>query len=228
MYAPTRRNFIRQAACAALTASGLLNTIFDLRRLSAATIPAGTDYKALVCLFLFGGNDANNVIVPHDASGYAASYADAREASSRFLRPLFFRSRCRAATVAISVSIPTCLNCRPSLIKVAISGSSRMWGHSVAPSHAGSISSPQAGRPFRRKLFSHADQSVQWQTSVPDQPDFADRMGWDAWLMCCTRSMPGSQISLNIWIAGTNTLRSRKHRAALQRFVRWKRRSGRI
>src|SRR6267154_316945 len=76
MYSPTRRTFIRQAACAALTTSGILNTIFDLRRLSAATTDT-SDYKALVCLFLFGGNDANNVIVPHDASGYA-SYAAAR------------------------------------------------------------------------------------------------------------------------------------------------------
>ena len=77
MYAPTRRTFIRQAACAALTTTGLLNTIFDLRRLSAATYADTTDYKALVCLFLFGGNDANNVIIPHDNTGYA-SYAAAR------------------------------------------------------------------------------------------------------------------------------------------------------
>src|SRR5881394_1256730 len=72
----TRRTFIRQAACAALTTPGILNTIFDLRRLSAAPLDA-SDYKALICLFLFGGNDANNVIIPHDASGYA-SYAAAR------------------------------------------------------------------------------------------------------------------------------------------------------
>src|SRR5437764_14494262 len=77
MYAPTRRTFIRQAACAALTTSGLLNTIFDLRRLRAATYADTTDYKALVCLFLFGGNDANNVVIPHDNAGYA-SYAAAR------------------------------------------------------------------------------------------------------------------------------------------------------
>src|SRR5213595_1788866 len=77
MTAPTtRRSFIRQTACAALTTTGILNTIFDLRRLSAAPLDA-SDYKALVCLFLFGGNDANNVIVPHDANGYA-SYAAAR------------------------------------------------------------------------------------------------------------------------------------------------------
>jgi uncharacterized protein (DUF1501 family) len=71
MYSPTRRTFLRQAACAALGTTGLINTIFDLRKLSAATIPA-SDYKALVCLFLYGGNDANNVIVPHDNSGYAS------------------------------------------------------------------------------------------------------------------------------------------------------------
>ena len=55
----TRRTFIRQAACAALTTTGILNTIFDLRRLSAAPLDA-SGYKALVCLFLYGGNDANN------------------------------------------------------------------------------------------------------------------------------------------------------------------------
>ena len=64
MSASTRRTFIRQAACAALTTSGILNTIFDLRRLSAMTVPNGNDYRALICLFLYGGNDANNVIIP--------------------------------------------------------------------------------------------------------------------------------------------------------------------
>src|SRR5438309_1913788 len=77
MYAPTRRTFIRQTACAALSTSGLLNAIFDLRKLSAATIADASDYKALVCLFLFGGNDANNVLIPHDNAGYS-SYASAR------------------------------------------------------------------------------------------------------------------------------------------------------
>src|SRR4051794_29605886 len=72
----TRRTFIRQAGCAALGTAGILNTIFDLRKLSAATTDT-SDYKALVCLFLFGGNDANNCLIPHDAGGYG-SYAAAR------------------------------------------------------------------------------------------------------------------------------------------------------
>src|ERR1041385_7233457 len=77
MTSPPRRTFIRQAACAALTTTGILNTIFDLRRLSAAPLDTSDDYKALICLFLFGGNDANTVIVPHDNTGYP-SYAAAR------------------------------------------------------------------------------------------------------------------------------------------------------
>ncbi len=76
----TRRHFLRQAACAALGASGLVNTLWDLRRINAATAASGTpgDHKALVCLFLYGGNDGNNVLVPTDASDYAG-YAAARQ-----------------------------------------------------------------------------------------------------------------------------------------------------
>src|SRR5438105_15338752 len=76
MYSPTRRTFIRQAACAALGASALVGTILDLRKLNAATYPVAGDYKALVCVFLYGGNDSNNVIIPHDEAGYA-TYAAA-------------------------------------------------------------------------------------------------------------------------------------------------------
>jgi uncharacterized protein (DUF1501 family) len=57
--------------------------------LSAQTVP-GDDHKALVCLFLFGGNDGNNTLVPYDTPAYNA-YASAlpfppaaTDASGRF------------------------------------------------------------------------------------------------------------------------------------------------
>ncbi len=78
MYPLSRRTFIRQAACAALGTSGLLSTIWDLRKLSAATFSGATDFKALVCVFLYGGNDGNNMVVPYDAPSYA-SYAATRK-----------------------------------------------------------------------------------------------------------------------------------------------------
>src|SRR5215212_3226409 len=61
----TRRSFIRQTACAALGTAALTNTIRDLRFINAAMAQAPiTDYKALVCIFLSGGNDANNLFIP--------------------------------------------------------------------------------------------------------------------------------------------------------------------
>ena len=60
----SRRSFLK------LGAGGLA---FGLGRfgLLNAHAAAGPDYKALVGLFLFGGNDGNNLLVPNDTAGYA-------------------------------------------------------------------------------------------------------------------------------------------------------------
>src|ERR1700694_1324107 len=61
----TRRQFIRQAACAALGTAALTSAIRDLRFMNAAVAQSNVqDYKALVCVFLQGGNDSNNLIIP--------------------------------------------------------------------------------------------------------------------------------------------------------------------
>src|SRR5438552_17319225 len=61
----TRRQFIRQAACAALGTAALTSAIRDLRFMNAAVAQSNVqDYKALVCIFLQGGNDSNNLILP--------------------------------------------------------------------------------------------------------------------------------------------------------------------
>ena len=65
----SRRDFVRLACCSAATAS--LVAGMSKFGLVSALAQGATDYKALVCIFLFGGNDANNMIVPIDAQGYA-------------------------------------------------------------------------------------------------------------------------------------------------------------
>ena len=61
-----RRDFLRHmggiGAGAALAQLGLLGS---------RALAAPGDYKALVCIFLAGGNDGNNTIVPIDTAGYA-------------------------------------------------------------------------------------------------------------------------------------------------------------
>jgi uncharacterized protein (DUF1501 family) len=76
----SRRSFIRQAACAAVGTTSLASTVWNLRAMNAAAaqaMAASTEFRALVCLFLYGGNDANNMVVPRDDTNYA-SYANAR------------------------------------------------------------------------------------------------------------------------------------------------------
>src|SRR5713226_6266162 len=67
----TRRQFIRQASCAAVGTAAITSTIRDLRFMNAAVAQSNiTDYKALVCIFLAGGNDSNNLIIPTILSEY--------------------------------------------------------------------------------------------------------------------------------------------------------------
>ncbi|MEO5957796.1 MAG: hypothetical protein ABIR80_01650, partial [Opitutaceae bacterium] len=88
----SRRKFVG-ACCASVGATGMLSALAQLRLMGAvadtstqtptpgpgrAAAPQ-TDFKALVCLFLAGGNDANNLIVPTDATTYA-QYAAGRGA----------------------------------------------------------------------------------------------------------------------------------------------------
>src|SRR6266850_4608941 len=84
---PSRRDFFRHAACAAVGATAFVSTVWDLRYINAAVAdkiktinPAAVDYKALVCLFLYGGNDANNMVIPYDQTNYD-KYSAARGGS---------------------------------------------------------------------------------------------------------------------------------------------------
>src|SRR6059058_4573460 len=74
----TRRDFLRRAACAAVGTAAMTSAIRDLRFMNAAVAQSNiSDYKALVCIFLAGGNDSNNMIVPTVSSEYD-NYASIR------------------------------------------------------------------------------------------------------------------------------------------------------
>jgi uncharacterized protein (DUF1501 family) len=72
----TRREFMRLACCSAAGAS-LVGGLSKFGLVSALAQGA-TDYKALVCIFMFGGNDGNNMVVPIDTryAGYAQARAN--------------------------------------------------------------------------------------------------------------------------------------------------------
>ncbi len=72
--APSRRDFLRTSACA-LGGMALASSFDSFGLVHALTPQAATDYRALVCIFLNGGNDGNNTVV--DLNQYS-SYATAR------------------------------------------------------------------------------------------------------------------------------------------------------
>jgi uncharacterized protein (DUF1501 family) len=65
----TRRDFLRRTCCTA--AAGMAAANFNRFGIMNALAQTTSDYKALVCVFLFGGNDSNNLVVPMSNSGYA-------------------------------------------------------------------------------------------------------------------------------------------------------------
>ena len=71
----SRRDFLKRTCCTA--AAGFAAASFNRFGLVNALAQSAQDYKALVCIFLFGGNDSNNMVVPLSTSGFA-SYQQTR------------------------------------------------------------------------------------------------------------------------------------------------------
>jgi uncharacterized protein (DUF1501 family) len=152
----TRRTFLREAACG-LGATAFLSAFERFSRVDAATGPA-TDYRALVCVFLFGGNDGNNMVVPYD--GYA-DYATVRGATLNI--PKASLHQVAAASQGATFGL------HPSLTELA---SLYEKGQLAVLCNVGTLAAPVtrsqylAGGERPDSLFSHSDQQAQWQSSV--------------------------------------------------------------
>jgi len=66
----SRREFMRRTTGLSF-AGAAAPWALNLAAMSEAAAQSATDYKALVCVFLHGGNDFANTVIPFDAGGYA-------------------------------------------------------------------------------------------------------------------------------------------------------------
>ena len=192
----TRRSFLR-SACTAVGMTSLGATVFDLRRIAAAATLPG-DYKALVCVFLYGGNDSNNLLVPR-GSGYA-SYAAARGGlalSQASLLPVTPLSGGNGQSWGLHPSMAGLRNLFTQQRMALIANVGPLVAPVTRPEYlAGTAALPP-------QLFSHSDQTVHWQTSLPDQPV---RTGWGGRAADLLHSLNGtSQVSMSMSLAGNNT-----------------------
>jgi len=151
----TRRGFIR------IGAAGVGSLALRPMGLLPALAQNGPDYRALVCIFLVGGNDSNNTIVPMDDTRfqqYTSIRGDLALNASTLTAPV--TDAVSGAPYAFHGELKelASLFSTKELAVVANVGSL------VQPLTRAQYQSPQALVPSN--LFSHSDQQMQWQTSI--------------------------------------------------------------
>ena len=67
----SRRLFLRQAGALSLTGAAAAPLALNLAAVGSAAAQSAGDYRALVCIFLFGGNDSLNMVLPTDTASWA-------------------------------------------------------------------------------------------------------------------------------------------------------------
>ena len=123
---------------------------------------AGNDYKALVCVFLDGGNDGNNSVIPNYTEGYN-QYAAARAAQNLAIP--------RANLLSIT---PPSMGGQVWGLNPVLNGLLPLWnqGKMAVVCNVGALVQPltratyQAGAPRPYQLFSHPDQANQAKTAI--------------------------------------------------------------
>ena len=150
----TRRQFIRIGAA----------SVGSLALRSFSVLPAlaqsGPDYRALVCVFLFGGNDSNNTVIPMDDNSYKA-YTAIRQnlaLSGSALTPTVYSVS--GAPYAFHAKLADMANLFSSKELAVVAN----VGSLVQPLTRTSYQSQTA--PLPANLFSHSDQQLQWQSSL--------------------------------------------------------------
>lgn len=181
---------------AATMAAGLER--FNLMNAYAVMSPP-TDYKALVCIFLSGGNDCNNTVVPLDATGYG-NYSTARTASGLAI----------PQATLLPITVPSMSNAQfglhPNMTglqtlyntgKLAIVPN---MGPLVRPMTRTQYQNNSVPKPYQ--LFSHSDQVTQWQTSVSST---RTQTGWGGRVSDKTHALNGAAtFPMVTSVAGSN------------------------
>lgn len=200
----SRRSFLRCGTCAALGMGGLASQLFTMRLLNAA-IPDGgfTDYKALVCIFLFGGNDNGNTMIPWDGGAQNYSFYAATRAGLALPQ-----SALNATIIA-----PVNAGGRRFALNPALAEVKALFdqGNIAIVSGLGSLVEPTTKAAYLARtvrlppqLFAHDWQQEQWQVSTADSLEKAGWGGRIADALQAAGANPSATVSMGISIAGAS------------------------
>ena len=200
-----RRQFLGQASCAALGSTAFLSSVLNMGLINTLAarphiLQNSGDYKAIVCILLAGGADTHNVLVPTNQTDYDV-YAATR------------------GNLALDKNNPA------ELLELGISNGGKTFGvhggmtrvHDLFTqdklsfiSNIGTLIEPIASKAEYENnlkklplgLYSHSDQIMQWQTSVPQDRSAVGFGGRMADILHDMNTIPN--VSMNISLDGKN------------------------
>ncbi len=158
----SRRQFLRTVSALSVAGSATPFAL-NLASISAASAQQATGYKALVCVFLYGGNDAHNTVVPVRATEYN-TYAAARGELAWLQNELTPLSTVLPS--GLQLGVPTQLAPLAALYEAQKCAIVANVGPLIAPIDRTSFFANTVAKPA--KLFSHNDQQSTWQAFVPE------------------------------------------------------------
>ncbi len=195
-----RRRFLGQASCAAVGTTALFNTALSMKMFNTLAA-CDSEYKGLVCLFLSGGVDSFNILVPRGPSEYdqyAAVRGDLALAQADLL------------PITPATADGRAYGLHPGLVELqSLFTQNRL----ALVANLGTLVEPTTLRQYRNGsvalplgLFSHSDQAMHWQTSLPDRRNASGWVGRMADLLQECNCSPN--ISMSISLSGSNVLQT--------------------
>lgn len=166
----SRRAFLKRASALSMTGVAAPWAI-NLAAFGEASASTATDYKALVCVFLYGGNDYANTLVPYDLASYGLYQS---------LRPALAYSR---SSLSNTVLVPNLAPqdaggfAREFALAPELAALATLFntGKMAALLNVGTLIQPTTKAqylansvPLPPKLFSHNDQQSYWQSSAQE------------------------------------------------------------
>jgi uncharacterized protein (DUF1501 family) len=219
----SRRLFLRQAASVAGLGAAAPFAL-NLAAVGAAAAQTATDYRALVCVFLFGGNDTFNTVLATDSASWSAYTATRNQAPD----PIALLAPGTAPNAGAATGSPARLGCVLPIAPLNAQGRSFALHPGLATLQAlfdsdrrlaivpnvGPLVVPttkaqyaQASHPKPASLFSHNDQQNTWQAFRPE----GATVGWGGrladLLAAANQSATFSAISVSgnaVWLSGQN------------------------
>jgi uncharacterized protein (DUF1501 family) len=213
----SRRKFLKTSVCG-LTGAAMLASLDKFNLVNAMVqekTETASDYKALVCIFLNGGSDGNNMVIPYDdysnpVGGTTNGYDNVRTASGLAVPKTALLKITPANTSGVSYGFHPNLSPEFGSVAGQAKGLMDIWtaGKLAVLCNVGSLVRPitraqyaaGVGRPYQ--LFSHSDQVSQQMTSVANT---VGQTGWGGRIADKTNSLNGSvALPMNISLAGTS------------------------